>query len=221
MGTILTIAASKGGAGKTTLTQCLAANLAIMGYRLIVIDADMNGTFSDWHANAYEGPAFDCMVQCGHVEVVDAAQAEAERRDIVLIDTAGFSSLTAASSISVADFVLIPCMPDRGSVREAIRTARQVESLSKAARRALPYRIVGTQWREGGQVEGATMAAIEAEGLPMMAHRLPFLAAFRKASFTGKVPVSGRVGLDADALIAELAALGAVGAEPEQAREVG
>ncbi|GAN79819.1 ParA family protein [Acidocella aminolytica] len=210
MGTILTIATSKGGAGKSTLAQCLSANLAQLGYAVTVIDADANATLSDWHANVYEGAPFRCLAECREVEVIDAAQAEAEAGDIVVIDTAGFANLTAASAISVADFILVPCMPDRSSTREAIRTARKIESLGKAARRALPYRVIGTQWRTGGLVESATLDALKAEGLPVMRYALPHLSAFRKASFTGNLPVSGRLGVEADRLIGELTEIGAI-----------
>ncbi len=156
MGQILTIATSKGGGGKTTLAACLAANLAAQGYRVSVVDADPNATFSDWHS-VYEGPPFICVAEARHIEVVDVAQAHADAHDVVLVDTAGFGNLTAASAMGAADYVLIPCMPDRGSIREALRTAQQTDSLARAARRAIPYRIVLTQWREGGLVERATL----------------------------------------------------------------
>jgi len=213
MGQILTIATSKGGGGKTTLAACLATNLAAQGYRVAVVDADPNATFSDWHS-VYEGPPFVCVAEARHVEVVDVAQAQADAHDVVLVDTAGFGNLTAASAMGAADYVLIPCMPDRGSIREALRTAQQTDSLARAARRAIPYRIVLTQWREGGLVERATLD--ELAELPQLAPRLPFLSGFRKASFDGKVPVTGRIGHEADKLIAERAQLGAIPALAER-----
>ena len=42
MSTIVTIAQSKGGAGKTTLAALLAPNLAASGYRVAVVDSDRN-----------------------------------------------------------------------------------------------------------------------------------------------------------------------------------
>src|SRR6478609_4435184 len=128
MGSIVTIAQSKGGAGKTTLAATLAPNLAALGYRVTVVDSDRNQSFAAWHVNAYEGPAFTCVSEIDHIRVVDLASQQADRNDVVLVDTAGFENLTAASAIGMADFVLIPCMPDRGSVRETLRTASQVAS---------------------------------------------------------------------------------------------
>src|ERR687894_659310 len=132
MGSIVTVAQSKGGAGKTTLVSALGPNLAAAGYRVAVADSDRNQSFAGWHAQAYEGPDLTVATEVDHVRV---AGGLAEEHDVVLVDTAGFENLTAASAIGMADFVLIPCMPDRGSVRETLRTAQQVASLSKAARR--------------------------------------------------------------------------------------
>jgi hypothetical protein len=46
-----------------------------------------------------------------------------------LLDTAGFQNLTAAAAITVADFVLVPAMPDASSVLEAVKKTQQVGSL--------------------------------------------------------------------------------------------
>src|SRR3954466_6834045 len=139
MGNILTVASGKGGVSKTSTVMILSVNLIAKGYKAAVIDADRNQSFASWHAQAYEGPPFTCRSEVDHIKVVDLAGDLAEHHDVVLVDTAGFESLTAASAIGMADFVIIPCMPDRGSVREAMRTSQQVASLSKAARRV--YRI--------------------------------------------------------------------------------
>jgi chromosome partitioning protein len=141
MGNILTLASAKGGCGKSTITIVLAANLAALGYKVCVIDSDRNQSFASWHSNAYEGKPFTVLSEVDHIKVVDLASEQAETHDLVLVDTAGFENLTAASAIGMADYVLIPCMPDRGSVRETLRTASQVASLSKAARRTIPIAL--------------------------------------------------------------------------------
>ena len=216
MGSILTIASSKGGTGKTAVATSLAINLAAQRYRVAVIDADPNAIFSGWHSANYEGPAITCLAEPRHIEVVDAAQALAERQDIVLIDTAGFENKTALTSIGTADFVLIPMMPDRGSVVEAERTARQVLSTAKAARRSIPYRVVLTRWHPKGLAEKAILSDLGSAKVPM-----PFITAcfgdsqdYAKFSLSGAVPTSGRIGRDTDAVIAELVALGVIPARP-------
>ena len=145
-----------------------------------------------------------------HVRIVDVASELAEEHDVVLVDTAGFENLTAASAIGMADFVLIPCMPDRGSVRETLRTAQQVASLSRAARRPIPYSVVLTRWKSKGLSERAALDSLEEAGLPILAQRLADLSDYSKLSFSGAVPLSGKVGMQADSLVAELVANGVI-----------
>lgn len=220
MGSIVAVATSKGGGGKTTLTTCLAVSLAERGFRVSVIDADRNATFSDWHGANYEGPTLTSSTEIRHAEVIDLAQAQAETHDVVLIDTAGFENLTAAGAISTADFVLIPCMPDRGSIREAMKTAKQTDSFAKAARRAIPYRVVLSQWNPRGLAEQATLADLAAAQVPTMVHYIPDLAAFRQLTFTGRVPSVGRAGGQIGQVLAELVELGAIPASGADAASV-
>lgn len=210
MGKIITVASGKGGCSKTTTVMILAANLASQGYKIAVVDADRNQSFASWHSQAYEGPAFDCRSEVDHIKVVDLASSLSDIHDVVLVDTAGFESLTAASAIGMADFVLIPCMPDRGSVRETMRTAQQVASLSKAARRAIPYGVLLTRWKPRGLSERAALDSLNEEELVVLKHTFGDLAEFTKLSFSGSVPVVGKVGLQAADLIMELAGKGAI-----------
>ena len=210
MGTIITVASGKGGCSKTTTVMLLAARLTTQGYRVAVVDADRNQSFASWHAQVYEGPAFECRSEVDHIKVVDLAGELADTHDVVLVDTAGFESLTAASAIGMADHVLIPCMPDRGSVRETMRTAQQVASLSKAARRSIPHSILLTRWKPRGLSERATLDSLTEAGLPLLTQTLGDLADFTKLSFSGVVPQGGRIAEQARSLIAELVAKGAI-----------
>jgi chromosome partitioning protein len=175
-----------------------------------VIDADRNQSFASWHAQAYEGPVFTCRSEIDHIKVVDLAGDLSENHDIVLVDTAGFESLTAASAIGMSDFVMIPCMPDRGSVREAMRTSQQVASLSKAARRDIPYSLLLTRWKPRGLSERAALDSLREEGLTILDQTLGDLSDFTKLSFSGFVPTTGKVGELASSLIAELVGKGAI-----------
>ena len=210
MGSIITVAQSKGGAGKTTLVSALGPNLAAAGYRVAVVDSDRNQSFAGWYAQAYEGPVLTVATEVDHVRIVDVAGGLAEEHDVVLVDTAGFENLTAASAIGMADFVLLPCMPDRGSVRETLRTAQQVASLARAARRPIPYSVVLTRWKARGLSERAALDSLTEAGLPMLAQSLSDLTDYSKLSFSGAVPLAGKVGTQADSLVAELVAKGAI-----------
>lgn len=210
MGTIVTVASGKGGVSKTSTVMILSVNLAAQGYRVAVVDADRNQSFASWYAQAYEGPAFTCQSEIDHIKVVDLTGELADSHDVVLVDTAGFESLTAASAIGMADFVLIPCMPDRGSVRETMRTAQQVASLSKAARRTIPYSVLLTRWKPRGLSERAAIDSLREEHLIILENAVGDLSDFTKLSFSGTVPTTGKVGEQTARLIVELSAKGAI-----------
>ena len=156
MGGIIVIGGSKGGNGKTLLASLLAPGLAQRGYR--------TGSLTRTRTQCSQlgmrpTPALRCAVRrrSRDVQVVDLAQAWAEELDVVVIDTAGFGNLTAAAAMGCADYVLVPCMPDRGSTREAAKTVEKVASLAKAARRAIGASVVLSQWRTGGVAEQAAL----------------------------------------------------------------
>jgi chromosome partitioning protein len=56
---VLTVASTKGGAGKTTIVMAIAAALAAEGLRVAVVDADPNRAYLSW-AEGVRGPANRC-----------------------------------------------------------------------------------------------------------------------------------------------------------------
>ena len=213
MGHILTIASSKGGGGKTVLACLLAPAFAARGFTVGVIDADPTGSFLSWHGT-YTGPPIRCESEARDVQVVDTAQAWAAELDVVVIDTAGFGNLTAAAAMGAADLVLVPCMPDRNSTREAAKTVEKVASLARAARRAIGASIVLSQWRAGGQAETAALEDLKDFGVDSILQTpIPDRVAFRKMSFDGK-PVGGVLEVVVDGMIAELAKLAELAKRP-------
>jgi chromosome partitioning protein len=209
VGVILTIASSKGGGGKTLAASLLAPGMAARGYQVGVIDADPNGSFAAWHAT-YAGPPVRCQAEARDVEVVDLAQAWAQELDVVVIDTAGFGNLTAAAAMGCADHVLIPCMADRGSTREAAKTIGKVASLARAARRDIGASILLSQWRLDGVAEQAALADLSDFGVTgILKTSVPDRTAFRKMTFDGRV-VTGVLGLTVGHIIDELSELAGI-----------
>jgi len=186
-GSILVIASSKGGVGKTTISECLAVNLVDAGYRVAGVDSDRNQAFATWHKLA-EAPPLTCSTCIDHNEIVGHVIEVSEHADIVLVDTAGFENQTAVSTMGAADMVLIPVMADRNSVLEAGKTAKQVLSVGQIARRSIPHRILLNHWNPKGLAERATLEDIESMGLPKLQQHVPDLSVFKKLTFGGEMP---------------------------------
>jgi chromosome partitioning protein len=213
MGSIIAICSWKGGVGKSTATTTLAVNLAAQGYAVAVIDCDPNQAFAVWHKTA-EAPPLTVTSCIDHNEIVAHAMTQGDEHDVTLLDTAGFANQTAVFGMGTADLVLIPCMPDRNSVLEARKTAKQVESISRIARRTIPHRLLLTRWTPKGLAEKATLEDIEESGLIPLSQHLSDLVAFQKATFSGVMPRTGLIGHQTDRVIEALRGLEAIPAKP-------
>ncbi len=208
LGTIITVATQKGGAGKTTLTRILSVNLATEGWKVAVIDADPNKGFSEW-AQVYTGPSLSVHTEPDEKKLANLPADLAEQYDTVIIDTAGFGSRSMLVAIGAADGVIIPCMPDRGSVREAEQTAEWVRNLSKSTRRSIDFRVVMTGFDPRRSADKyAYEQATTGLGLPFLEARLSDRTAYQASSWSGTVPTDGVIGNEAKILSDEIIALG-------------
>lgn len=203
---------------KTGLVTLLAVALGTRGYRAAVVDADPNQSFARWFRTAYEGPPLTCTTEISHEEIVHHALAQAEDHDVVLVDTAGFGNQTAGMAIGVADVVLIPCMPDRSSIAEAVKTSRQASSFAKVRGREIPARVVKTRWNPKGLAERAALQDLQQENLVLLRQHISVSADIAKISFTGIVPVASRLSSEVDMIIGELVALRAIPPKPMSRR---
>src|SRR3712207_3310147 len=128
---IITTASSKGGVGKTTLTNAIAEFLKRREWSVFCLDADPNKNLSGWLATTNMVPFK--VVQAD--DLVSVASEESARHDFVLIDVPGANSTTLVNAIDISSLVLIPTKPDAKDVVEAFRTYQHVLAAITKARR--------------------------------------------------------------------------------------
>jgi chromosome partitioning protein len=205
---ILTVASTKGGAGKTTIVMALAGTLAADGARVAVVDADPNRAYASWAEQVYEGPPITVRAESDETRLAEAIDELSPGVDLVIVDTAGFGNRAALLAIAAADAVLIPCTPSRADVEQAAKTLQLVDGTARAARRAIPARVAPSRIKFATAVTKHAVAELDAAALPRTATAIGDRVAFAEMTFSGRIPTGGDAGQEIAQLVAELRSLG-------------
>ena len=204
---VLTIASSKGGPGKTTVAMLLAGSLADEGLCVVALDADPTQAFARWAANAYEGAPFESHAEADETRLAHLIDSTVSAADIVIVDTAGFGNRAAAVAMTSADAVLVPALSGEADVTEAEKTVRLAEGLARAARREIPTAVLLNRVRRT-QLSRHAAHEILTANLPRLEASLSDLVAYGELSYSGRIPTTGTAAAEIAALLAELRARG-------------
>ena len=98
----------KGGTGKTTLSINLARAFISAGYKVILVDADPQGSTRDWN-DANDGKIVPVIGL--DIKILPSDMNNITGYDIAIIDGAPQTKELAIAAIKTADIVLIPVQP--------------------------------------------------------------------------------------------------------------
>ena len=206
---IITIATSKGGAGKTTIARLILGRLALDGLPVAAVDADLNHTLTDWVRAASKHP-ITIEHELDETRIVPLVEFLHEKHDVVVIDTAGAATQATIFAIGCADLVLVPCQTSSADIVEAIKTMNLIKSASLMMKRSVTARVVLTGYQPNTNISTHVEGEIAKANLPLMRARLNRLVAFQEMSFTGIVPTAGIAGVQCANFIDEIASLGGI-----------
>ncbi len=210
---VVTIASSKGGPGKTTLAMLIASSLAVEGYSVLLIDADPTEALSRWVKNTYEGPPIGSLAETDETRLAHMIGEKAEETDLLLVDTAGFGNRAAAVAMTSSDVILVPSLAGEADITEAEKTVRLAEGLARAARRPIPAFVILNRVRRT-QLTRHAAQEVKAAGLPRLEATLSDLVAYGEMSYSGRLPSSGPAHQEVMALLTELRGEGHLPGKP-------
>ena len=206
---IITIASSKGGAGKTTIARLILGRLSLGGLRTAAVDADFNHTLTDWVRTASKH-AISVENELDETQIVPLVTRLHDAHDVVVIDTAGAATQATIFAIGCADLVLVPVQTSSADIVEAIKTMNLIKSASLMMKREVTARVILTGYQPGTNISAHIEGEVSKAKLPAMQTKLHRLVAFQEMSFTGLVPTTGLAGLQCTNLLDEIEALGAL-----------
>ena len=129
---IITLAAQKGGVGKTTLAVNLAVAAQAAGIKTALFDLDPQESATAWSERR--------KAEFPHVEPISARRldqaidaAEANGFALTIIDTPPAAGAEAAAAAQRANIVVIPCRPSLIDLDAIKRTAQLITSIGRTA----------------------------------------------------------------------------------------
>ena len=169
----------KGGSGKTTLAVHIAVAAEATGERVILIDADPQGSASAWSQARQENrPQIAKVAASGIGRAFE--RAEQERITLAVIDTAPHAVPGVDIIASAADFLLIPCRPsafDIAAIAASVQVAKAADKPTAFILNACPTRAP--------EIE-ETREVLTNYGLPVAPVCLGDRRAFARAIATGR-----------------------------------
>lgn len=121
---IIAVLNEKGGTGKSTVATNLATALHRRGRRVVLVDADPQGTARDWRAASPEGADLPLVVALDRPQLLASIATLAA--DVVVIDTPAKAESMAAGVVRVAHTALVVIQPSGADIWASAATVKLI-----------------------------------------------------------------------------------------------
>lgn len=209
---IISFASSKGGVGKSTTCAAIAAELALTGSRVLLIDLDQNRTLDRW---ARKAPIIGLTVEAIESKAFGdyfRKQASSGEFDHICIDLPGTRETTMFKVLARSDLVVIPAQASEPDLREALVVVSDIRDVREETDRTIPYRLLLTKvFPLRSRVTDFAYQQMEHHGLPLFRTALVERSAYKEMFLNGDPPTMVErekgAGAEVQALLAEIRAI--------------
>lgn len=185
---ILVAGGTKGGSGKTTIAMTLAIMRAAAGRDVLLIDADDQETASDFTVLRNErlpGGAGYTSIKLTGSAVRTETQRLVSKYDDVIVDTGGRDTASQRAALTVAEVLLVPCLPrsfDIWTLEKVAQLVRDIRSVNPALQ---AYTFLNRADPAGPDNDEAAEVLREAAELAFLETPIGARKAFGKAAAQG------------------------------------
>ncbi|MFO0679158.1 MAG: ParA family partition ATPase [Polyangiaceae bacterium] len=184
---IIALTGQKGGIGKSTTAISLAALALDRGQKVLLVDADPQGTCRTWGevANERGFPAPTVVAMGATMHRAGQLPSIACGYDLTIIDCPPRHGDVQRSALMVADVAILPSGP---SAADAWALAASLETLNEARslRESLRACILITRKQGRTALAKGARAALEGSGLPVLDTELGYRVAYQEAIAMGR-----------------------------------
>ncbi len=186
---IIAVANQKGGSGKTTVSMQLAGAIARRGNKVLVVDADPQGTATRWAASAEDEHPFPASVVG-----LSAASAKVHREvkkfiddyDYIIIDCPpAADSPVPQSALLIADLVLVPLIPSPLDMWAAVGIRQVIANVSDL-NEGLKSRLVLNQCQPNTTLTQETLEVLPEFGIELAKAQLRHRQVYRQSAVFGQ-----------------------------------
>ena len=131
MAKVITLAARKGGSGKSTIAASLAVAAHQAGEGVVILDLDPQRSLKDWH-DRRELPGIHYREDDADTLADRLARIHAHAATtLVVIDTAGDFSPAVTAALSASDLTIVPVKPSLVDITAVQRTVEGLRTLKR------------------------------------------------------------------------------------------
>jgi chromosome partitioning protein len=181
-GPVVSVVGLKGGVGKTSTAIALASWWGMHGSRVLVVDADVNGSATRWFGRGRGELPFRCVPIQQAPMVIQKGDV-----DLIVTDTAGGSRDEAVAYAEGSNLVVCPAQPSASSLEQLL----DLVDLIRPTGTEFVALLTLVDSRRRGDADRARKL-LENQGIPVLEQQLTLLSCWPQAEAAGCIVADAR-----------------------------